>query len=222
MRHTVLEVEDPTRMAQEDKGTCGATSAAIIVANDNPAEYVRLVGGLATPEGEVALANGDVIAREPDWPLPGDTRTASGQLLFPALMEYATGDALDYDNAKDEQQADLGSDANIGLNGGLFDSQEKRLLEGLTGKSYEDHMVVPGFGEGALDEIQTATDNGEAVVASLRWKTSDDDDLGGHYVVITNVTADTVEITNPWGKTESFSREEFGEHLMSYHIPEAN
>ncbi|MDB5096438.1 MAG: hypothetical protein JWM80_859 [Cyanobacteria bacterium RYN_339] len=102
----VQEIYVPSAINQQGANTCTATSIQILLARQAPAEYARLVAGLASPSGEVKLANGDTLTREPGsaeaQPLlvkvgerevkSADYRSHPSRLLQDALMEYADGD----------------------------------------------------------------------------------------------------------------------------------
>ncbi|MBM3276437.1 MAG: hypothetical protein FJZ00_14880, partial [Candidatus Sericytochromatia bacterium] len=133
----VRETADPTCINQKSKGSCVATSVTIKLALSQPAEYVRLVAGLATPGGTVKLANGDTIRREADWENNNDGgRALPEKLLQPALMDY--GNRGEYDNSKDKS-----SWWGLGGSGGTPSWGRDKMLEGLFDKTFDTVEVMP-------------------------------------------------------------------------------
>lgn len=113
---TIQEIAMPSAINQTSRGTCTVTTLQILMAKEHPAEYTRLIAGLASTSGEVKLANGDLIKREPGTEKPDDTtRSDSSRLWQPALMEYGNGKDIDYDNAKDTNIRSDGKDLGMGL-----------------------------------------------------------------------------------------------------------
>ena len=213
----VQEIEDPSAISQQGVGTCVATTASIYLARTDPAEYARLVRGLASPEGKVTLKNGDEIRREDhtideDPSYDGAERSQSHRLLVPALMEYANPTS-NYDPIDDSQQRDYGVFQRFDYQG-LTNQDLDRVMEGLTGQTWDSHGSSGG--EAELGRIDQATAKGQAVPASLDWGD------GGHQVLVTDVTDDRVDYVNPWGSEESMSRAEFEERLTGVaYAPEA-
>ena len=100
--HLLEELDDPTKIYQGDHNTCVPAAVSIMMARRQPAELVRLIGGLAGPDGFVNLANGDTIKRAIDWRSPDGGRTIDQALLQPALISYGVqAEGLTYDNARD-------------------------------------------------------------------------------------------------------------------------
>lgn len=196
----VQELADPAAIAQRGKGTCVATSSEIYLAQHQPAEYARLIRGLASPEGRVDLANGDQIQREGGTIDDGSGRSITQRLLAPALMEYANGNE-NYVNGEDRNKwwvFDRGS----GLNGG----EAERLLEAMTGGDFRRETAGKNAAERAAlaEEILDVANAGDVVSVSLQWG-----DDSGHRVLVTGGDDDWVYITNPWGVEQRMSREDF-------------
>lgn len=202
----VQEVATPESIAQTERGTCMPTSIEIQLAQKNPAEYVRLVAGLASTAGEVKTVGGDTLKVEPDALTDGTTRTLSQRLLAPALMEVANGRA-DYNNTIDRSVD--GNNQQLGL---TF-AQGDRLLESLYGRDFAFSQTGSAQEKAAGTEyIVGQVKNGESVVAGLTWES------GGHAVLVTGTeTRDGqqyVTITNPWGREESIRLDEFEKRLL--------
>ena len=207
---TVQELHNPAAIAQRSRNTCGPTSATVHLANSNPAEYTRLVGGLASPEGTVNMANGDTLTREPGAIGNGDgtNRTQSNRLLASSLMEYANP-LFDYNNANDAQQA-FGRDITTA---GISAPEMDKILQGLNGESFNVDLAVTPWGKEALvQRVQEQTNNGEMVPIMMKWQN------GNHYVNVTNVDDQFAYITNPWGTEERIPIDEFQSRIMQGHF----
>ncbi|MBE2252944.1 MAG: hypothetical protein IAE78_25650 [Myxococcus sp.] len=205
----VQEVASPMAINQSTKGTCVPTSIQMQLIQNNPAEYVRLVSGLASPAGEVTTAGGDVLKVEPDALTDATGRSVSQRLLAPALMELGNGRA-DYDNTDDKHTGgDPGSNEI-----GLTPSQADRVLESLYGRDFAFSRTGSAAEKAAgtqmvMDELAA----GRSVLVGLDWTG------GGHKVLVTGTeTRDGQEyltIMNPWGRQESILRSEFEERLRN-------
>jgi hypothetical protein len=211
------ELENPVRINQHGVGTCGATTAQILLIRQNPAEYVRLMTGLASPAGKAEMAGGDTIERVEDWNDDSDVnwggaRTMASRIFQPAVMTYGEplpGDR--YDNSEDRNKW-----GPIPLFSGLMSLGG--ICEQLTGKSYDSTMMLHWNRDSAWNDMKSALKNGP-VPAAVRWNTSGS--AGGHFVQIDKVENGKVYITNPWGQREHFSEEEFKSHVTTLTMPEA-
>lgn len=101
------EIANPASIKQKGLNTCSAAALQIMVATERPAEYVRILTGLASETGSpVALAqNGKSVQRNDSALYPDDSgRTATSQLWQASFMQYAAT-TLDpnanYDNGTD-------------------------------------------------------------------------------------------------------------------------
>lgn len=203
----VQELEDPIAIAQEGKGTCVATSSEILLAQQQPAEYARLVRGLASPEGEVTLANGDTIRRElRTIDDDGSRRAITQRLLAPALMEYGNG-ADSYSNSTDLSYRREHKPMH-GLNG----QEAERLLEAMTGQSFRRQDAAANATDRAAlaQDVLDAANAGQTVSTALSWS-----DGGGHRVLVTGGDDEWVTFINPWGREDRISREEFDQRVKS-------
>lgn len=208
----IQEMYDPTCIAQKGKNTCGATTVQIILAERNPAEYVRLMGGLASPEGKAEAAGG-TISRQPGTAADdGTNRSIGTRLMAPAFMDFANG-GFSYDSASDS------TDLKVMDFAGLVDFQVKSLASGILGEKYKDLMVGPmTSAEAALKEAGKVATPDSPVIASLTY--GGDDLMGdGHYIQITGVKDGKVSYINPWGQVERMDEAQFKQHLISVLIP---
>ncbi|MDB5096479.1 MAG: hypothetical protein JWM80_900 [Cyanobacteria bacterium RYN_339] len=201
---TLREVEDPVRVAQHWKGTCGATTAQILLIRQDPTEYVRLVAGLASPAGTVQAKGGTVLRRASDWSADNDGgRSVSSRLIQPAFMKLGEVLFAGYDNSDDA--ATIGP---LHLGGGLLPQGEASLLRQVTGKGYHSHMAMPWNRGALMDRLAKETANGPIPV-SLNWGD------GGHFVQVDKVADGKVYLTNPWGEQDTMDVAEFKAHLTS-------
>lgn len=203
LAQTVKEVFIPQSIAQGYRNTCGATASVISLAEANPAEYVRLVAGLASVDGTVQLANGDTIARESNTLAADDSsRSVSQRLLEPALMEYANG-IFDYNNATDKT---------FFVVPGLLTGWIQHLQAGLFGKPFTSQE---GNGATLAPKVEEALKAGQTpVLVGMEWPEAGK----GHCLKVESIEQvgdqKFVVLTNPWGQTERIPYEEFQKHLI--------
>lgn len=168
-----------------DKGTCAPTVLAYDLALDAPAEFVRLVDGLAGSERAVAMANGELLERAAGT-LQNGSRDGSPveRMLQASFMGFARPDDR-YSLAEDAFQA--------GQDTGLEPTQVVRLVGALTGHPVETRAIdLHG-----LRALLKAT-NGRAPVV-LRWSSDPEGKHSYHMVMATAVSAEHVYYRNPWG-----------------------
>jgi hypothetical protein len=200
MADLVQELATPSAINQGPVGTCAATSVCIHMVRSNPAEYVRLVAGLASPAGAVSTASGKMLRREPDALTDSISRSEVQKLIAPAFMEIANP-RKDYQNGQ----------------GGLNAKEVDRILEAVYDDRFKKHYV-DGFlqmrPKKAMERLEEQLAQGEDVLAGLDW------DGGGHKVLVTGTeTVDGkqyVNYINPWGQEERMSRDEFMDRLENF------
>ncbi|MBO9540236.1 hypothetical protein J7643_06560 [bacterium] len=195
------EIALPSIINQHNKGTCTVSTLQILMALTQPAEYARIVAGLASPQGSVNLANGDAILREPGTETAdGTRRTASARLWQASLMEYGNGDKTNYDNAKDVHVETGGQ--------GLGQTGVQRVLSGLIdGKprllDIGEHPAgqIDAFKDSMLATIRQSANGGSPVPVALRWGKPDAQGKihGVHEILVTRIADDQVYFSNPWG-----------------------
>jgi hypothetical protein len=197
----VKELAYPEAIRQGDKGTCTVTACAVALARARPAELVRVVMALASPAGEVELASGATLVREPDTVGDdGSGRTVTQRLLAPALMELGNG-LLPYDNAEDRTLL-TGS----GLDGG----EQACVAEALFGRPFERVCWAS-----AAELADLLAHSGAPVILSLRFPTPD----ARHALLLTEISRDAdgvfVRLQNPWGQEVRVSLEVLYAHARS-------
>lgn len=206
----VQELATPASMNQTSKGTCVPTSINMQLAMNDPAEYVRLISGLATPEGSVVTRGGDVLQREPGVFEDGTVRSIPQKLLAPALMELGNG-AHEYDNATDTHTGQFlwfKQESH-----GLSAERTDRALESLYGRDFAYHSTNSERDRSrALDFVREQVGSGGSVLTAVRWGD------GAHEVLVTGTeTRDGVEhvrYQNPWGTIEVMPMDEFKARML--------
>lgn len=227
----IEEVDNPTKISQEGKGTCVATSSTILFARETPTDYARLVVELAMPAGTTTTAGGAKLTRNADWNNDNDSgRTPSVRLLQPALMELGNG-WMRYNNAKDVHTLEAGGSfmqtikdgwasfrgflANIPIMpGGLSSNGAKKILQALTGDAYGQTFMVTRLNrESTFKRVEAASKAGHTVPVGLEWEG------GGHKVLLDKIADGKAYITNPWGQRETIGLAEFKSNLMDANLP---
>lgn len=229
----IHEIAVPSVINQRNRGSCTVTSMQILMAMKRPEEYVRVVAGLASPDGQVVLMNGQTLARKAGTEAPDGTgRSESTRLWAPAFLEFGYT-AATYDNATDENASWFRTDKagfSAGGHGAAF-----RAMTGGSGRTVVasdstnllvqlgDMVVMGGQGVDTLDrkdlvgQVYSQVNAGDPVPVALAWGTPDAAGKihGGHMVLVTGTDADRVYYRNPWGSEESMSRTEFEKRLWS-------
>lgn len=199
----VQEIAVPSAINQQDKNTCCVASVQMLTAMQNPAEYARIVGGLASPDGAVTLANGSKLEREPGTDADDNSgRTAPSRLWQAAMTQFALGD-VGYDNATDGR--------NDGK-WGVFGHELDRVVDALTNRDNPLLSVEDNYsGADMLRDVSKHANAGHPVPVCLDWgeKDKDGDEHPGHDILVTAVKDGRVFYNNPWGLQESMSTAEF-------------
>lgn len=229
----IQEIAEPACIAQHMRSTRTVTSAQIMLAADRPAEYARIVAGLAGP-GAVATLGGGVLVRDDADPAKCG-RTQSSALFQAACMELGNGE-FDYDDAKD--QSGPASTVIKGYARGLGPEEVPIVLEALTGSKWlfaksdtsgQGGLMAWGSQEGAappavtLAAIKAITAKQRPVVAAVTWADDLKDPrapLSGHALLVTGVREGRVYYCNPYGAEESMSEADFLARVRGfYHDP---
>jgi hypothetical protein len=230
----IHDVANPGSIAQADQPSCSTAAVQILLARQNPAEYARIVKGLASPDGTVQMANGDTLAREPGTETDdGSRRAIPARLTQAALMEYGNGD-FSYNNATAGHRSTDGQKAGRGL----WTDGEQRAVEGLFGQGSASSIAAEGSRAAKLvypvdgkkgaaptavpqdqlsGHIASAVQAGHPVSAALEWGRKDETGKlhEDHQVVVTAMDAQTVTFTNPWGEVDAMPRAEFDRRVQA-------
>ena len=214
----IANVDDPITISQRQQNTCGPTTGQLMLARQQPSEYVRLAAGLASPEGSVQLQNGDTIKREADWnDRPEDGRTLGNRLFQSSLMEYANG-KFDYSNVNDTRKVKLGPvDLDIP---GLLPNEMVNLAEALTGGDHKiDFSIMSDRVSRTFREALEKAGPGCEVPILVNYNVENQGvkSTAPHYMLVTGFDAESgmVEVSNPWGREEKISLTELQSHLIA-------
>lgn len=195
----VQELATPSSIGQGQRGTCAPTTLAIQLALHEPAEYARIVAGLAGPSGEARLAGGQTVSREAGS-IEADTtnRAITQRLLGGALMELGNGDRDFVDDT--------------GEGAGAWSDKLDVLYEALTGRPMsERRLTTDAQRAAAMGIVDTQLRAGVEVPVALSWGE------GFHKVLVTGTTTidgvEYVEYINPWGREERIPRADFQQRL---------
>lgn len=211
----VRELATPSAINQHGKGTCTVTSMQIMMATEHPAEYARIVAGLASPEGTVKLADGSTLVREPGTEKNDYSgRSIPSRLWQPALMEYANGATVDYDNLKD-QHSDTGRS-------GLSEDRIDKAMDALLGKNVATLNVQDEGLAAVMQEIGRSSEAGHGVPVAMQWGEAGPDGsyAKSHEILVTKIEDGRVYFTNPQGHEDSMTLSEFEKRLMWATIPD--
>lgn len=169
LSQAIVELNDPVTISQHSRGTCAATSVQILTALEAPEQYVKLLRGLAGPQGEAKLGNGDLVKRESDWNVNNDGgRSLSSRLLQPAFMEYANGE-LDYLN---EDDMDLNPNTHEKVLSGLTAEQALTLLDASalapSGHTVQGVVYGPELSDAAAEGLDATIEGAKDMLMVLQ------------------------------------------------------
>jgi hypothetical protein len=195
LSNVIRETANPATQHQESRNSCAITTTTIKLALENPAEYARLVGGLATPDGSVKLRSGDTVRRAGDWQVADGGRSLGGKLLYPALMKFANPG---YNNSKDEAKY-LGTFGYEGTGPGNW----QKAMEAVLGRSFDEALVFSWNADEIVEKLAKDTAAGRTTPVSFTW--------GGsrHVCLVTGVKDGRVQFVNPYGQFNSLSISDF-------------
>lgn len=204
---TVAEVENPVRVNQHGKGTCGATTAQIMLLRQHPAEYVRIIRDLASSAGEARLAGGATLKRPADWQATNDLgRSHPSRLFQAAAMDLSVPGVVRYDNTEDKHW--LGP---IPVGTGMSSGGLAKVLSNLYGSDFGSTTAWRWNREQVWADTKQRLARGEGPFpTSLTWG-----DDGGHWVQVDKVADGRVFFTNPWGVEQSMAEADFFSHLKT-------
>lgn len=210
------ELGFPSSISQRHRGTCTVTSLQILTARERPAEYARLVSGLAAAGNDpIALADGSAWRREPGTEAADDSdRTASSRLFQAAAMEATFPDA-DYDNATNRHTMADGKQLVAGDSDALA-----RLTRSVLGPvAFAEARWQGDFGgaQGLADAIIEAGRTGHPSLVALYRTESVEAATGGagHEILVIGAADDGVRFINPWGQVETMTREALTAMVLS-------
>lgn len=240
LESTLNHLHDPTTISQGEQGSCVSASVQHQLAEQQPAEYTRLLLGLASPSGQVVTQKGETLIREPDSHRRPGRRDLASVLLQDAFTEFANGPES-YDARADHSSGDHdptlhqanpymeNSGHMEGGHPGLYPEEVRRLAQGVLSGRFSNVYVEQGKPSGALERIEGALSREGSAFVGLQWE------RGGHRLAVVGIEQDRVYLWNPWGEDGghrrnggperqvegpngliSLSRETFQERLQTY------
>jgi hypothetical protein len=206
VRDVLQEIADPVRINQGTFGTCAATATQIMLVVHRPAEYVRLMAGLASPTGTATLATGVPMERVPETlnQAPGDGRSVTSRLFQSAAVQFGSQKPYDYLAAAQDH---------VEGGAGLTPVGRERLLQNSLGAKVDFTALLPGEDgpteqAALLAHLQQAASPTNPVSVGVHWGKNA---AGGanHVILVTGVDAKNVDVINPQGDQETLSHAEF-------------
>lgn len=191
---TLEHLADPEVLNQSSRNTCGATTIQFLLLTQQPAEYARLVAGVAGP-GKVAVQQGGDLVRVADSVAKDDTtRDDVERLMQSALMDYDGDYRGSYSNKTDRYEHDTGGLLGflkkpvnwvfdkLGADLGLSEGMVTGLYEDILGKQAHVSGDLPGgqllapqfMRKGVYDEVAKVVKSGKPVPVDIMTKDLED------------------------------------------------
>ncbi|MBX3172056.1 MAG: hypothetical protein KF760_31910 [Candidatus Eremiobacteraeota bacterium] len=209
-REVLHQVASPGSIHQGDRGTCTVTSIEYLQATREPAEYARIMSGLAGPEGRVAMRDGQILTRDAGIVAPDSSGRSSASRVYQAsLMEFANGTGLDYSNEGQGRHLNARGVAQLDGDGkprgGLYADEIRRIANPLLEGAFVTHngTMHGGNREAITRQIQEAIGDGQAVQVGMRWSRTPGERDSYHALTVDRIEGDYVYLRNPWGFGES-------------------
>ncbi|MBM3273662.1 MAG: hypothetical protein FJZ00_00810 [Candidatus Sericytochromatia bacterium] len=198
----------PRRIDQGNYHTCAATTAQRLLAQQNPAEYARLMAGLSSKDGKVMLSNGDTMSRPADWNKSvHDGRDLASRLFQSSAMSYAAAEH----NQTYNNETDRRGNGNTGLGAAMVVS----LFEGLFGRDYEKFAASSIGADAVLKKIKDAVAKGAMVPCAITVNGNN------HEVLVTSIKDGKVTYYDPSdGQLKTRTEAEFKAMLFNANIPQ--
>lgn len=211
----LTDAMNPNRVDQGTATTCTVASMQFELVADEPAEYARLMAGLAGPKGvakmqgggDLRLGPGDADARARDG------RSASQTLFQSAAMEYANGRFSNYDPVLGVSINERTGEERLGLK----PDNQQALLEKLFGVKYSiDRLFSEAEGAKALGSLQGWDARGfrnRPIIVDI------DQGKFNHAVTLEAVTKERVTFRDPYGVLRSMPASMFPRVAVAIHLP---
>ena len=217
---TVTEIADPSTIEQQGQASCVPTSVSLELARRSPAEYARLVSGLASPAGDVSLRDGKPLTRAAGsiattW----SGRSPSERLLQDAFIEFGNG-RFAYDVDADTHRTVDGESVGGGLNiveaarlqssvfAERYDSIStrgrtiardgtQRDVNAANFKNTVSRLTFKRAENAPINRLRDEVAAGHPTLAAMRWSVAGDDTF--HAVTVDRIDDDRVYFRNPHG-----------------------
>jgi hypothetical protein len=206
---TIKDVSDPTTIATAKYGTCTAGDVQAALAQINPAEYSRVVAGLATGKGSVLLQDGKTLASSANFVAQSD-RTTTANLVQPALMDVeGRFEGNTYNTLLDNYTPNEMK---------MSDKDMASLASVVLGIPY--HTVSQTIDQQSaavinqmMSKLSAATPNRPIFTGIVLA------DGAAHEVQVVSSDAKSVVIRNPWGEVDTIPSENFKNALYAINAP---
>lgn len=217
----VSEAAHPERINQSKANTCAVATLQYSLVQGDPSEYARLIAGLSSSDGKVAMAGGDELNIQPEYyqyktsrrdpkvpglpdeeqdqgirysaTEPGDTRSPSEILFQNAAIEHANG-ADTHNAANDTHTSPTGQT----YSGGVVSSA--RTAQQLFATDYEDWETQksPDVARAQLGFLKSDfSHSGRPIQVKLDLGTIGDGQT--HLLTFVEVKDGRVYLRNPYG-----------------------
>ena len=205
-RELVGNIAEPGNTNQRQRGTCGPTTVEYIHVKNQPADYARTVTGLFSEKGDVRLNNGDTLRRNASGLGPDNSgRTSVDRIYQSSMMEYANGDKMTYDNARDKHINADGSEAHRGM----YDKEVVTARNAVSGESHDSRGYnnnktgIFGIKRFTLErDMMHELKEGRNPSVSMGWDKNPGARDSNHLLSVDRIEGDYVYLRNPWGNDE--------------------
>ena len=219
----VNETADPTKIEQgTDNDFCGAAAAAQALASQNPAEYARIVNGLAM-NGQVNVAGthsgakgkGSTLSLSPDFQANDPSRSLTQQYLAQPLTQLAAGPQERIDKHGDGHiqnslvvgQTNNGQQVTVGgVQPGTYASQVADMQSDLTGRDYDAASLPPA---GHADHETAADEARELLQTQVANHTQPAVQIDHHWYSVTGIDNQNVTMVDHFGRKSTMPVDDF-------------
>ncbi|MFP4498173.1 MAG: hypothetical protein ACLFQV_08175 [Vulcanimicrobiota bacterium] len=198
-------VANPDLISQGNKGTCTMTTLEYINAVNHPAEFVRIISGLTSPDKQVQLRNGEtLIANRGSLKPDNSSRLDVNRIYQASMMEYGNGE-LDYDNAGDinvrRTMLPSGAIKEETLHKGLYPPESNRSFDAVLPYKSSFAEFSPIDREKVDGQFQKLTDKGAIVPIALAWR-GPKENIYEHKVAVEGMDDQYAYIRDPFGSND--------------------
>ncbi len=208
------DIANPNRIDQGTSDTCTVTSMQWELANTNPAEYTRLVAGIAGPSGTAKMQGGGTLrlVAAAGTGQARHERSISSTLFQTSAMDDGNGLDL-FDPIREESIRADGT-----AYGGLLPAQTTRILGQLFGVKYStNNLQFETESARALESLRgfdAAHHRNRPVLLDL-----DQGPTANHTVTLERIADAKVFFRDPYGELRSFPETSFAKVVFGIHRP---